>query len=462
MSSASGCRLGEIFAYALAPVALFRSSPLDPEIRRLALPALGALVAEPLFLLTDTALVGHLGSTPLAGLSIASAIIQTVLGLLIFLAYTTTPAVARALGAGDMQGALRHGIAGMWLAVLLGTLLAAAGIPAAGWASSLFGATAEVTGAATTYLTISLLGLPGMLLAFAATGLLRGLQDTRTPLVVSLAGFLSNALLNVLFIYGFGWGLAGSAAGTAVASWGMAIAYIVVVVHAVRRHHAPVLPNRSGLIVAMGAGTWLMLRTASLRVAMLATVVVATGFGTTELAVTQIALTIFATAAFALDSLAIAGQAMVGKLLGEGNDPVVRALTRRLLELGAIAGVVIAVIVLAVSQVAGIAFTSESTVIAGLAVVLVVLAVGVPLASVVFVLDGVLIGAGDVRYLAWSGLVNLGLYVPMLVLVSASDLVGTPAVVALWCAFAFGYMGARATTLGLRAHGTRWLVSGAR
>jgi putative MATE family efflux protein len=174
--------------------------PVDREILRLAVPALGALVAEPLFLLADSAMIGHLGAAPLAGLGIASAVLQTIVGLMVFLAYGTTPAVARRLGSGDQRAAVAAGVDGVWLALGLGVLLAAAGWFASPWLVSLFGADADVAGQASAYLTISMVGLPAMLLVYAATGLLRGLQDTRTPLVVAGIGFGSNIALNALFI----------------------------------------------------------------------------------------------------------------------------------------------------------------------------------------------------------------------------------------------------------------------
>lgn len=442
-------------------MALFRSHPLDPEIRRLALPALGALVAEPLFLLTDTALVGHLGAEALGGLSIASAIIQTALGLLIFLAYTTTPAVARSLGAGDRSGAIGFGIAGLWLAVLLGAGLVFLGVLIGPWTVALFGAAPGVEDAATTYFAIALWGLPAMLITFAATGLLRGLQDTRTPLVIAGVGFVANALLNALFIYSFGWGIAGSAIGTVLASWGMAAAYLAIVAREAGRSHAPLAPTLRGLRIAASAGTWLLLRTASLRVAMLATIVVATALGTLGLAVVQIALTIFATVAFVLDALAIAGQALVGKLLGAEDGDGARMLSRRLVELGILFGAIIGVLVAALSPFLGWIFTSDPAIASALTVVLLVLAAGIPLSGLVFVLDGVLIGAGDVKYLAWTGAVNLAVYLPLLAVVGMSGLSGTAAAVALWVAFGFGYIGARAVTLSLRARGARWVVTGA-
>jgi putative MATE family efflux protein len=435
-------------------------SPLDRDIRRLALPALGALVAEPIFLLTDTALVGHLGSAPLGGLSVASAVLQTAVGLLIFLAYSTTGAVARWLGLGNHARAVAAGVDGVWLAIALGGVLVAVGIPVTPWLISLFGADASVVGFANQYLAISILGLPAMLITFAASGLLRGLQDTRTPLIVAVAGFTSNALLNVVFIYGFGWGLAGAAIGTVVASWGMGIAYIVMIIVIARRETASLLPRWGGMLVAGRAGSWLLVRTASLRAAMLATIVVATGFGVSELASTHIALTIFATIAFVLDALAIAGQAMIGKELGASDVPRARAITRRLIELGVGSGVVLGLMVLVTSPWAGFVFSSEPEVRLGLSALLPALALGIPLAGFVFVLDGVLIGAGDARYLALTGVINLVVYLPLLWWVADADLSGVPALVSLWFAFGVGYIGARAITLGIRARGDRWLVIG--
>jgi putative MATE family efflux protein len=426
---------------------------LDRDIRRLALPALGALVAEPLFLLTDTALVGHLGAVPLAGLGIASAVIQTIVGLLVFLAYSTTPLVARRLGAGDTAGAVRAGIDGIWLALGIGILLVAVGVPASGWLVSLFGAEPTVAAAAHTYLSISLWGIPALLLTLAASGLLRGLQDTKTPLVVAAAGFGTNAVLNAVFIYGFGWGIAGSAIGTVVASWGMAAVYLVVIVRAARASGATVTPHVSGIGASLRSGAWLLLRTASLRVAMLATVFVGTALGTGELATLQIALTIFSTLAFVLDALAIAGQAMIGHGLGASDVPRVRAITRRLLFFGVAGGALLGVAIAALSPVLPFVFTSDAAIRSSLTLVLLVMAVGIPLAGYVFVLDGVLIGAGDARYLALTGVVNLAVYVPLLWAVS--PLRGAEGVAWLWVAFGLGYIGARAVTLG-----RRWIVTG--
>jgi putative MATE family efflux protein len=431
---------------------------LDRDILRLALPALGALVAEPLFLLTDTALVGHLGEVPLAGLSIGSAVLQTVIGLLVFLAYATTPAVARRLGAGDRPGALRAGLDGLWLALGIGILLVAAGLPASAGLVGLFGADAGVAAAAATYLSISLWGIPGMLIVIAANGLLRGLQDTRTPLVVAVGGFAANAALNALFIYGFGLGIAGSAIGTVIAQWAMAAVYLVIAVRAARAAGLSLRPGLAGVGSAAGSGGWLLLRTASLRAAMLATVFVGADLGVTELATLQVALTVFALLAFILDALAIAGQAMIGHGLGAADVPRVAAITRRLIGHGVLGGLGLGAVVAALAPFAGPVFSGDDAVHRMLTATLLAMAVGIPLAGYVFVLDGVLIGAGDARYLAITGVVNLLVYVPLLWAVEA--LRPEASLVWLWLAFGIGYIGARAVTLGLRARGDRWMVTG--
>ncbi|MCM3503238.1 MATE family efflux transporter [Microbacterium sp. P26] len=433
---------------------------LNRSIVRLALPALGALVAEPLFLIVDAAMVGHLGVAPLAGLGIASAVLQTIVGLMIFLAYSTTPAVARRLGAGEPGRAVSAGIDGMWLALALGALLAIAGSLTTPAVVDLFGAAPDVADDARIYLSISMWGLPAMLVVFAATGLLRGMQDTVTPLWIAGLGFGANALLNALFIYGFGWGIGGSAFGTVMAQWGMVGAYVVVVRRLARRHSATLRPQRDGLGGTVRSGGWLFLRTVSLRVAFLATVAVATGLGSAELAGWQIAFTIFSTAAFALDALAIAAQALIGRSLGARDTETVGRVLRRTSAWGIWSGVIVGAVVAAASGAIGLLFTGDPEIAALIRPALLVLAVAQPLAGFVFVLDGVLIGAGDARYLAIAGVLNLVPYIPALVLVAA--LAGGGASGLAWLAAAFFgvYLLARALTLGLRVRGRAWMTAG--
>ena len=434
---------------------------LTRDIVRLAVQALGALVAEPLFLIVDAALVGHLGIVPLAGLGIASAVLQTIVGLMVFLAYSTTPAVARRFGAGDHTRAVGAGVDGLWLALGLGAILAIVGSLTTPWLVALFGAPAEVAEQAEIYLGLSMWGLPAMLVVFAATGLLRGMQDTVTPLWIAGIGFTLNALLNGMFIYGFGWGIAGSAAGTVVAQWAMVGAYAFVVGRLARRHAASLRPRRDGVRGSARSGGWLFLRTVSLRVALLATVGVATALGTEELAGWQIAFTIFGAAAFALDALAIAAQALIGKGLGAGDEPFVRRVLGRTLAWGAWFGVAVGGLIAALSGVIGIVFTGDPVIAAAIQPALLVLAVAQPVCGIVFVLDGVLIGAGDTRYLAIAGGLNLVPYVPALLAVWLVQPTGAAGLTWLAVCFFGVYMLARLGTLAWRVRGAHWLTAGA-
>ncbi|MCC2032507.1 MATE family efflux transporter [Microbacterium allomyrinae] len=432
--------------------------PLNRDILRLAVPALGALIAEPLFLIVDSALVGHLGVTPLAGLGIASAVLQTIVGLMVFLAYSTTPAVARRFGAGDPTRAVSVGIDGLWLALGIGAVLAVVGSFATPALVGLFGASPEVAEQAVIYLGISMWGLPAMLIVFAATGLLRGMQDTVTPLWIAGLGFAANALLNWAFIYGLGWGIAGSAVGTVLAQWAMVAAYVVVVGRLARRHEASVRPQREGVRGSARSGGWLFVRTVSLRVALLATVAVATGLGTEELAGWQVAFTIFSTAAFALDALAIAAQALIGKGLGAQDTRLVRRVLGRTVAWGAWFGIVVGVVIGALSGVIGLVFTGDPAIAALVQPALIVLAIAQPVCGVVFVLDGVLIGAGDAKYLAMVGLLNLVPFVPALIVIAVLQPAGAAGLAWLAVAFFGVYMLARLATLGWRVRGAAWMT----
>jgi putative MATE family efflux protein len=446
--------------YLPAPATAAPRKGQSREILRLAVPAFGALVAEPLFLLADSAIIGHLGVAQLAGVGLASAVLHTAVGLMVFLAYSTTPAVARAIGDGQLGKALAAGRDGVWLALLLGVLLAVAGFLAADPLIGLLGAEGEVRAFAVDYLRWSMPGLVAMLLIFAGTGLLRGLQDTRTPLLVATAGFTLNIILNLWLVYGLGWSVAGSAAGTSVAQWAMAGVYLAIVRRNAVRNGVGLLPSWRGIRSMARVGSWLMLRTLTLRIAILATVLVATAQGTANLAAHQLAMTIFSFLAFALDALAIAAQALIGKELGASNAVKARLLTGTMVRWGLGFGAVTGLLLALAAPWAGALFTSDPEVQRVLALALWVLAAGQPLAGYVFVLDGVLIGAGDAKYLALAGVVNLAAYVPMLAAVALLGVPGGAGLGWLWAAFALGYMAARAMTLGLRARSGRWMVLG--
>ncbi|HEX6919455.1 MAG TPA: MATE family efflux transporter [Actinomycetes bacterium] len=430
--------------------------PHDREILRLAVPAFGALVAEPAFLLADSAIVGHLGTAQLAGLGVAGALLATAVSVCVFLAYGTTASVARRLGAGDRRAALAQGIDGVWLAAALGTLLGLAGLALAGPLVDAFGTSAAATPYALTYLRVSLPGLPAMLVVLAATGVLRGLQDTRTPLAVAVAGAVVNIGLNVALVYGLGLGIAGSALGTLLTQVGMAAAFLAVVVRGARAHGAPLRPHLPGIRAAAAAGLPLVVRTVTLRAALLVMTYVATAQGTESVAAHQVAFTIWLFLSLALDAVAIAGQAIVGRYLGAGDVLGTRAATRRMVEWGVAAGVLLGVVVAVLRAAYVPLFTPDPAVRELLGAVLVVAALFQPVCGAVFALDGVLIGAGDGRYLARAGLVTLAVFLPLAGLVLVTD----AGLVALWWAFS-GFMLARLGTLLWRERGDAWLVTGA-
>ena len=434
-----------------------RSRDDDREILRLAGPAFLALVAEPLFLLADSAIVGHLGTRQLAGLGIAGAVLSTLISLCIFLAYGTTASVARRIGAGDLRGALVQGIDGVWLAVAIGAVTTLVGVPLAGRLVGLFGPAAPVADQAVTYLRIALVGAVPLLVMLATTGILRGLQDTRTPLVVAVGGNLANVVLNLVLVYGLGLGIAGSAVGTVLAQSGSAAALVAVVVRAARRHRAPLRPSPAGIRGAGSAGVPLLLRTVTLRASLLVMTYGATTLGETDLAAMQVAMTLWTFLAFALDAIAIAAQAITGRYLGAADRDGARAITRRMLRWGVVSGVVTGAALAAAAPYLGPLFTTDTEVRGLLVPVLLVAALAQPLAGAVFVLDGVLIGAGDGRYLARAGLVVLLLFAPA----AWWAVAGGDSLVWLWVAFGSAFMGGRAVVLLSRASGDAWMRLGA-
>ncbi|MBH1933202.1 MATE family efflux transporter [Streptomyces sp. AV19] len=428
----------------------------DREILALALPAFGALVAEPLFVLADTAIVGHLGTGQLAGLAVAAPLLTTAVGVFVFLAYATTAAVSRRVGAGDLPGAIRQGMDGIWLALLLGTAIALAVLPTAPGLVRLFGASPDSAPYAITYLRISALGIPAMLAVLAATGVLRGLQNTRTPLYVAIGGFAANGVLNLAFVYGAGWGIAGSAWGTVAAQCAMAAAYLTVVVRGARRHGASLRPDAAGIRACARAGVPLLVRTLALRAVLMIATAVAARLGDREVAAHQVVLALWNLLAFALDAIAIAGQSIIGRYLGAGDTDGARAACRRMVQWGVATGVVLGALVVISRPLVVPLFTSDATVRDALLPALLVAALSQPVAGVVFVLDGVLMGAGDGPYLAGAMLVVLAVFAPAALLVPALG----GGLTALWWAMAL-MMTARMVTLWLRARSGRWIVTGA-
>jgi putative MATE family efflux protein len=431
--------------------------PYDREIARLAVPALGALAAEPLYLLADTAIVGHLGTRPLAGLAVAGSVLTAAFSVFNFLAYSTTAGVARQLGAGHRREAAESGIDGCWLAVGLGLLLTVLGLALAPQIAEVMGASATVAPFAVTYLRISIVGAPALLLALAGAGYLRGMQDTKTTLVIAVLANAANLAIELLFVYGLDLGIAGSAWGTVLAQYGAAVAYLVVVARAVRRTDASLRVRPAGVRANASVGSRLVVRTASLIVALLTATAIASRISDDAVAAHQICMQILLFLALSLDALAIAGQAMVGRFLGASSTHDARAVGRRLVELGVVVGVLFGLaVVVARPWLAG-AFTTDAGVRDLVLEVLWIVAAMQPLAAIVFVLDGVLIGAGDAGYLALAMLVaTIGVYLPAALLVAALD----AGLLWLWGALAL-WMLARFVGMAGRFRTTRWQVEGA-
>ena len=428
---------------------------VDRQIFRVAIPAFFALITEPLMLLADTAIVGHLGTPELGGLAAASVVLGTVVGLCIFLAYGSTAIVSRHHGAGDERTAMGLAVSSLWLAAGLGVLLGAVTAGAGGPLADALASSAPVAGFAQDYLVISALALPAMLLILASTGAMRGVLDLRTPLIATIVANVLNVLLNLTFVYGFDWGIRGAAAGTVLAQWFAAVWLVTVVVRRARRARAATRPRTAEIVGAARLGVPLLVRTITLRASLVLATLVAAQLGDVPLAANQVAGAIVTFLAFGLDAIAIAGQTLTGRTLGAGDAQGTRALTNRMIGWGIATGLAAAVFLAATAPWLPHLFSSDPAVQDALVPALLVVAVIQPWSAVVFVLDGVLIGAGDGPYLAWAGLLVLAAYAPLVLAVGWTDAGFTW----LWVAYG-GFIAARLVTLWRRQRGTAWMVLG--
>jgi len=428
---------------------------LDREILRLAVPAFGALVAEPLYILADTAVVGHLGTAPLGALAVSSTVLLTGYSLFIFLAYGTTGTIARLIGAGDEREAVRQSVQSMWLAAVIAATLMVAGWFTAPGLVRAFGAEGAVRAGALLYLRVSLAGVPALLLTLAGTGYLRGRQDTRTPLVVAIAANVVNLGLELVLIPGLGYGLGASALATVLAQTGAGVVYVQAVVRGARALDVSLRPDAHSMRALAVVARDLLVRTAALRAALALTTAVATRIGTADLAAHQVAFQVWNFLALALDALAIAAQAMVGRFLGAGDGGQARRASRRMIELGVGAGVAFGVLVLATEPVLPAVFTDDGEVRRLTGFLLWWVAAMQPVNAIAFVLDGVLIGAGDVRFLAWAMVGDAAVFALAAGLVLGMGLgIGW-----LWAALGV-FMAARAMTLYARFARPNWIVLG--
>ena len=428
-------------------------SPYDREILTLALPALGALAAEPLYLLVDTAIVGHLGRSQLAALGIAAAILGGLFAIFNFLQYGTTAQVARAGGAGQSEIARRLGAQAVWLSLGFGIAVSALVAIFAEPLVALMGGEGQAAEYAVTYLRIAAIGFPAAFLALGGQGYLRGISDLRTPLVIVIAGNVVNVVLEVLFVYGFGWGIEGSAAGTAVAQLGMGAAFVFVILRGLRAGEA-----RPDFLLArrvLWLGKWILLRTTSLIGAFVLAGAVATRFGEASIGAHQIAFQLFIFLALVLDSVAIAGQIIVGRELGAGRTERAYAAGERMIWLSVAAGGVFALAMLALAGVLPRIFTSDAQVLDETALLWPLFALMQPLNGAVFALDGILIGAGDGPYLAGSMVVAFVVCAAALLVALAGDW----GIRGVWAALVLLIVVRLAAMLARFRRG-RWLVTG--
>ncbi len=428
----------------------------DREILRLAVPALGALTAEPLYVLTDTAVVGHIGTPQLGGLALASSLLLIAFAIFIFLAYGTTSAVARLVGAGEHRRAAHQAVQGVWLALFVGVLAAIVGLFTAESLISLMGGKGEIATNALVYFRISLLGLPPMLVALAGVGYLRGLQDTRRPFYVAITTAVFNLVLELILINGFDYGIGASALSTVFAHWLSAGLFSWWIVQAVAAHDVQLTPHARTITRLAGAGLELMVRTTALRGGLLVTLAVAARIGDDDLAAHEVAFQLWSILALSLDAVAIAAQALIGQALGSGNADEARRLGRRILWWGWWAGVGLAVIVLVTSPIVPGIFSDDPAVTGLAGFLLLHVALWQPVNGIVFALDGVLIGAGDLRFLAYGmALASAVLVAGALIVLEVGAGIGW-----LWGAIG-AWMTVRAATLLYRFWGSAWQVTGA-
>jgi putative MATE family efflux protein len=354
------------------------------------------LAAEPLYLLVDTAVVGNLGTVALGGLAVGGGLLAWAAALLNFLAYGTTARSARRAGAGDRAGAVDEGVQATWLALALGLVVVVLFQALAGPLTRLVaGGAGDVAAAGEEWLRVASLGAPLLLVSLAGNGWLRGVQELRRPMRFVLAGSLVSLVLCPLLVHPVGLGLVGSAIANVA---GQAVSASLFVAALVRERVAW-RPRAAALRSQLVIGRDLLLRAVVLQVSFLVATGVVARAGTAPLGAHQIAVQLFFFLALVLDAYAIAAQTLVGQALGGGRPGDARATARRVTWWGLGTGLAVAAVLVAVRPLVLPLFTDDPSVVAQATVAWWFLAAMQPLAGVVFALDGVLMGAGDVGYL---------------------------------------------------------------
>ena len=427
-------------------------SRYDREILRLALPALGALAAEPLYVLVDTAVVGHLGRSQLAALGVASTVISTLV-MFNFLQYGATAQTARAVGAGEDETAARLGGQTLWLSLAFGVLLAVVIAALAEPIVHIVGARGQTAEYAVTYIRIVAIGVPSAFLTLGGQGFLRGVADLRTPLIFVLAGNTANVILEVWFVYGLHWGIRGSAWGTVIAQTGMGLGIAWAILRRIGHHNATFRPALARRLLTLGKH--IFVRTGALMSSFVLAGAVIARSGDAALAAHQIAYQLWILLALVLDAVAIAGQIIVGRELGAGRPEDAYAASARMIGLSVGLGAVFTVLLFTFEDVLPRAFTSDAEVLAQCALLWPLFALTQPLNGAVFALDGILIGASDGAYLAASMVTAFLCCAAVLVACLNRDW----GIQGVWSALVVLIV-VRLVTLGLRFRRRRWLVTG--
>jgi putative MATE family efflux protein len=425
------------------------------RIAGLALPALVVLAAEPLYVLTDTAVVGHLGSTALAALAVGGTVLTLVTWLGTILAYGTTGRSARQFGAGNRSLAVAEGVQASWIALTAGVLVAVSGqFLAHPVAVLLSGGEGEVASQAALWMRIAALGTPGLMLSVAGNGWLRGIQDTKRPLSYVVVSFALSAILCPILVYPVGLGLPGSAIANVTAQTLAGALFL----RALFRERVSLRPRPHLMGEQLTVGRDLLLRGLAFQACFLSATAVAARFGTSTLAAHQIALQLWFFTALILDAVAIAAQSLIGASLGAGDSGEARSLARQITAIGAVSGVVFAVVIAAGASWVPGWFSSDPEVQRQALVAWPWFVLTQPLAGVVFALDGVLIGAGDVRYMRNLTLVAaLGGFFPAVWAAYALDL----GIGGIWAGLML-FIVIRLIALLARLRSGRWAVVGAR
>lgn len=435
---------------------------INKQILALAIPTFGQLIADPLFVLIDTAIVGHIGDTALAGLSIGSTVLLTVAGLCNFLAYGTTSRVGQLMGAGRKREGLETGVDGLWLALIIGLVISAAFFAGATPLCELMGARGEVLTNAVIYLRAVIFGLPGMLLVYAANGIFRGLKKVRITLIAAVLGAVLNTALDFLFVFGLGMGIMGSGLATLIAQWFMGIYLVIPSLKWSHDAGASLAPRISGITATATDGLPLFIRTLALRICLVATVVLATHMGTEVLAGYQAVNSSWNFVLNMLDAIGISGQALVATEIGAKRYGRAREMTRISARAGLYGGIGIGLALIVFGFLAAPMFSPNTAIQHLIVIGTIVVAIFLPLAGWMWALDGILIGAGDYKYLAITCSIVTVIYLPLVLVLNFIDGAYNPGattrMVLLWAVFSVIFIGGRSIFNGLRARGDKWLI----